>query len=293
MTNVPKFVDESMKYLVYQKEGSPSTGKPHWQGYVEYKITVGLKTLQKDFDGAHVEVRKGPRHAAREYCMKDESRLEPAKEFGIWSDGQGDRTDIKAAAALAKAGKWKDIDASTYIKFHRGLREYARVHSQVPLRRDVKVYVWWGPTGCGKSHDAFAGAENDPKACAIDWHGGWADPYDDQKTVVFDEFDGDTLPVNIFLKLLDKYRTTVNCKGVTAKPWLVEKIFISSRKHPGDWYPGRRSEVLRRITTITHKPDPYVAPLGGDKKTVKTPSPPDIRPDNVAMPDDSWLDEFV
>lgn len=262
----PVYDSEWMRYLVAQGELTKSHGF-HWQMYVEFHKTVGLKRVKTHFPGAHCEPRRGTREKARDYCTdkkpadKIDTIVIKSFEDGIWVAGGGDRSDLLVAAVLAKKGEWKSIESETFIRFHRGLREYAALHTDVPRRRQMNVVVWWGPSGSGKSYAAFAQAEESKKPFAVlDFQGGWGDPYASETIALFDEFDGSKLEANVFLRLLDIYPTSVNCKGVAARPWLAETILITSRLHPRDWYPSRSAEVLRRIKTINHLRTPYGPP---------------------------------
>lgn len=95
--NAPTFNEETIRYLVYQREKCPKTEKLHWQGYVEFYKThrmVGASKLL-GLEKKWLKVRSGTRIEARAYCMKEESRIKDScKEFGIWLKGQGHRTDL-------------------------------------------------------------------------------------------------------------------------------------------------------------------------------------------------------
>jgi len=86
-----------VRYLVYQKEKCPKTGKEHWQGYAEFTKTMRYKAASKSLsiNGAHLEIRIGSREEARSYCMKSESRISDPIEIGNWeAGGQGTRNDL-------------------------------------------------------------------------------------------------------------------------------------------------------------------------------------------------------
>lgn len=65
--------DPDLRYMVFQREKAPETGKEHYQGYFEYTqpkwFTTIKKCLSKETIGvdAHIEQRKGKRSQAREY----------------------------------------------------------------------------------------------------------------------------------------------------------------------------------------------------------------------------------
>lgn len=81
-----------MEYTVYQVETAPTTGQHHIQGYIEFQTPLSFGTVKTLFpDGTHLEKRRGPRDKAREYCMKEESRVLGPWEKGIYYPRQGQR----------------------------------------------------------------------------------------------------------------------------------------------------------------------------------------------------------
>jgi len=73
---------DKISYLIGQKEICPSSGREHWQVYVEFKDRVRLSVIQgaSMFDAkCHIEVRKGTSKEASDYCKKDASRA-PGQE---------------------------------------------------------------------------------------------------------------------------------------------------------------------------------------------------------------------
>lgn len=86
---------EDIAYYIYQKEKCPSTGKEHWQGYIELKKKMtmkGVKMLFGDFK-IHLERRKGTQDQAIAYCSKELTRMEMPVIFGIRKKA-GKRNDI-------------------------------------------------------------------------------------------------------------------------------------------------------------------------------------------------------
>lgn len=74
-----------VKYCVFQVETAPTTGRVHWQGYIELDEPLriaGVKNKLGDpFDVAHYESRRGTQEQAIAYCKK-EPRLAGPFEFG-------------------------------------------------------------------------------------------------------------------------------------------------------------------------------------------------------------------
>lgn len=104
----PTFIPEEIRYIVYQVEQCPETGKLHIQGYVEFPKKITMKKAQSilQLKTAHLEKRRGTRDEARIYCMKEESRRQGPYEFGDWlAGGQGARTDLHKILDNISQGK--------------------------------------------------------------------------------------------------------------------------------------------------------------------------------------------
>lgn len=88
------------RYFVAQKEVCPTSGRLHWQGYIELKDKARLGKVKEVLGcpSAHLEMRRGTQAEAIAYCQKVETRAEPHEkmEFG---------TKAKAGGGQAGAGK--------------------------------------------------------------------------------------------------------------------------------------------------------------------------------------------
>lgn len=85
----PQFIDGTFEYLAFQRERCPDTGREHLQLFLVtnrkarmpsalFKISNICKT---EFKG-HWEVARDPARA-REYCLKEDTRIEGPWEHGI------------------------------------------------------------------------------------------------------------------------------------------------------------------------------------------------------------------
>lgn len=114
-----------VSYLCYQEEVCPKSQRSHFQGYVQCKSTVRVKAVQAilGIGKSHCETQKGTNAEARAYCMKLESRKDPNAvpvEFGLFCEGQGERTDLRKVIDLPisrVAADYPDL----FVRFHRGL----------------------------------------------------------------------------------------------------------------------------------------------------------------------------
>lgn len=167
----PIFPDR-VDYYVYQLESAPTTGTPHYQGYVHFKNAVVFSTVQKLLPHAHIQVARGSAQENTTYCTKEESRLD-----GPWTEGkmplQGQRTDLIKFKEDFKNGMSKrkliDTHFETYSKFSNGLDKAMKIlqediikiqpQSEFHWNPDIDwnyCHVIYGPTGLGKTQWAIS-----------------------------------------------------------------------------------------------------------------------------------------
>lgn len=94
------------KYCSWQLEKGES-GTLHIQGYIELKKQMTLSAMKAWLPGAHFEPRKGTREEARDYTMKDDSRVAGPFERGEFGQEQGKRMDLEAVKLAVAEGKSK------------------------------------------------------------------------------------------------------------------------------------------------------------------------------------------
>lgn len=249
-TNQLTFIDSTIKYAIWQKE-CPEEGTPHYQGYIEFK-TLKSFTQVKGLLGetAHIELRRGTREQARDYCRKEDSRVAGPWEHGVFKS-QGARTDLDKLAKRLKKKTFTEFaeeNPSAIIKYSRGLKvlktEYNKLERGTGFRVP-KIFIFHGETGTGKTRKAYA---MDPQLYKIPIHESgslWFDGYDNQKTLLIDEFYGG-IKYSLMLRLLDGYPLQVQYKGgfVTLNH---EQVIITSNSSWEEWYPNvTNTDALRR-----------------------------------------------
>lgn len=109
------------RYLCYQTERCPATGRRHIQGYVEFERQKVFSTVKTAFgnDSIHLEVARGTARDNVSYCTKESTRTDgPSRIDGIPGvDAQGTRTDLaEAALRITAHTRWADVvtDPSLY-----------------------------------------------------------------------------------------------------------------------------------------------------------------------------------
>lgn len=239
------------KCAVWQKEKAPTTGTIHLQGYLELPSRLTHKQLKEKFPGAFLELARGSRDQCKEYCTKEESRVDGPWEIGDWAaGGQGKRSDLAEVKRMLDSGATElevaDNHFGDYVRYHKAFAQYRQL--RVTARSEkTEVHVYWGDPGTGKSKKAL---EDNPGAY---WkaRGNWWDGYDQQATVVLDDFYG-WLPFDMLLRLLDRYPLNVEVKGGT-RVFNSKRIVITSNKHPSEWYHSENicvPALYRRIDKV-------------------------------------------
>nr|AWF94037.1 replication associated protein [Gossypium darwinii symptomless alphasatellite] len=82
---VPLFENTSVSYACWQEEESPTTKRRHLQGYLQLKTKKSLSAVKSLFGdlNPHLEKQRARRtDEARDYCMKEETRVSGPFEFG-------------------------------------------------------------------------------------------------------------------------------------------------------------------------------------------------------------------
>lgn len=256
---LPVFDDTAMDYIVFQHEVGAAGATPHIQGYVRFKIRKALSAAKALIaDTAHMEIARGSEEQNRAYCTKADTRM-PDTEFheaGHY-DGtkgqQGSRTDIAAVAtALAQGQSLKTValqNPAVFMKYPSGMQALSLLAQSPPLIRDVHVTVLWGPTGTGKSHRAMTSF---PDAYVVRYSGArspW-DQYNNETTVIFEEFDPADVPPHQLNSLLDKWKLTLPCRYNNKFAYYTHVIILTN-VDPAHWYPMfpqlQRDALLRRL----------------------------------------------
>lgn len=253
--------DDRLRCGVWQLERCPQSGRLHLQGYVEFNSPMRVGAVKEYFGSQtiHLERRAGTRDQAIQYCRKEESRVS-----GPWTVGEldsvrpGRRTDLDSVAERIQEGHGLQSIVEEYpvqyIKYRRGIEAlYAR---KAKLRaysqwREVRVLVYHGAAGVGKTRAAVAEAGENDYYILDHSERVWFDGYDGEKTLIIDDFYG-WIKHGQLLRILDGYPYRAEVKGgFTYGEWTT--VYITSNDPPDKWYNfGLRPSLERRITEIKH-----------------------------------------
>lgn len=155
--NDPNAVDfdevRTLRYVVFQHEVCPDTGRDHWQGYMEFTVPKRMNEVKDILQDrtVHLEQRRGTREEARAYCMKEESRApgEEPVEYGTWTGkNERARTDLNAAKTIIKSCKtWAEVlandEITTTVARHKNWAREIFDNRTVEVEKPVMdLYEW-------------------------------------------------------------------------------------------------------------------------------------------------------
>ncbi len=239
--------EKLISYAVFQLEECPETKKQHIQMYLELTKQQSLRQIKKIFNDntLHIESRKGTQAQAIEYCSKRETRLEEPVVHGI-PKTQGKRTDIiKIKDAVKRGEKLTDIiDNIDNLNFQT-IRCSQILKTIFSRPRETPPNVLWlyGATGSGKTrwvYETFDDIYTKP-------NNKWWDGYEQQETILIDDYRKDFCKFHELLTLTDRYPTTREIKGGTIH--INSKNIIFTAPHsPYRTWAGRTEEDLQQLT---------------------------------------------
>jgi len=293
--NEPEYL-KSIKYAIFGDEVGDG-GYRHWQGYIELKSPTrlaGVKKLLHRTD-AHLEIRRGSREEARDYCKKEGQW----REVGVWQEGgQGERTDFKAALKSVAEGKSLielfETHPSVMIRYGRGIEKYRAMKTlQVQRQKGFtkkRVIVLFGEAGRGKTRLAVELAGGIDYFILPPSNSGnlWWDGYNGEKTIIVNEAD-ERLPLRFMLELLDGYPMQLNTKGgmVVCE---AETVIMTANQAVTAWFPhatvAHQQALYRRITDIAEFPDndTLVTHLASQSDLVTLAQPDPVAPEGATVP---------
>lgn len=246
-----------VRYCVHQLEHAPTTGTPHYQGYIEIKKSVRFHWIQSRIPGfstSSLKVAVGTAEQNKIYCTKAESRVEGPWEYG--QPGQQGKSDALTAVKrqLDEGASMEEVaeeNFGVWCKHRNAFQEYKKMKS---AKREwkTKVIFLYGPPGTGKSSYIR------DNSAEVHWKSQdkWWDGYDGEADVALDDFYG-WIPYSVMLRLMDRYPMDVEIKGAKVN-FAPKVLYISSNKLPWEWWsqevPYNQQAFMRRIDEIVYMP---------------------------------------
>lgn len=267
-----------IKYIIFSLERAPKTDALHYQGFVMIRGKGGVRlpaVLKLLYTMKNVSVRKMARNATAldnvAYCSKGDTHIE-----GPWEAGEPPGPQLKTRVDLSTwvtqfiaSGFSKktalDDNPGLFLRYGDRHLDYIRRTIQEPDQGSYdkyekpKVFVFWGPTGTGKSYRA-----NLLFPAAYTWHDPdnkplYAFGYRGEADHIFEDFSG-WCKFRWLLTFLDRGPVHVNTCGAGADARR-RTVIITADSHPLQWYPNTFAEgetgnkyrqLRRRIDRIVH-----------------------------------------
>lgn len=238
--------NSAIRFIAYGLETCPTTGKLHHQGWICFhnqrpNSRTSLGRIAKMIDAGYCKGMRGSLAQNNDYCSKQSS----LKKFGD-EPKQGDRNDLKAVVNRIASGETTadDIcldDPGYFHMYGRTIQRAEDILLRQKFRTEMTKGIWYyGNTGQGKSHTAFAGF--DPKTCYVKPLTGseakWWDGYTGQETVIFNEFRGE-IPYGEILSLVDKWPHYVPRRNREPAPFIAKTLIVTSALHPQEVWTKR------------------------------------------------------
>lgn len=243
------FDSAQFRYLCWGKEICPNSGREHYQGWLQFKKKKRMNGVKKILGSKkiHVEVCQGSESDNEKYCKKD-GKYHTLGEY-ITKGHRSDLDNIKKV--LRNGAPIKEImeeNFDLYCRYRNGIKDFHNECAKVNTKkfRKVKVVVYWGKTGTGKTRKAMEKADFKITGDSLQW---W-DGYCGEKSILIDEYDSQ-IKCTELLNILDGYQLRLPIKGgFTYANW--DKVYITSNIDPNDWHSCAKDEhrnaLLRRIS---------------------------------------------
>lgn len=231
-------------------------GYEHWQTILYLKNQQRLSYLKRFLPAeAHCEPTRSA--AAEIYVWKEDTKVQGSEfEFGERSLNRNSKKDWEKIFDDASKGNLMEIPADIRFR-HYSTIDRIRKDNERPISREgIIVNVYYGVTGAGKTHTAFAEAQQtDGDVYIKSGLTKWWDGYRGESKVIIDEFNG-KIDITHLLRWFDKYPCTVEIKNSQAC-LRATRFWITSNKHPDEWYLNdtsvnaeQRLALMRRLNNV-------------------------------------------
>jgi hypothetical protein len=239
-------------YIIYQREACPSSGRLHWQVYLEMKTPKDISFVKDQLfqdRRTHVKIRVTSRMDARIYCAKNRSRVAGPPEivgpteWGLWREQGSSEKMTKLREAIADGMSPVELveeEPGLVLRNRQSLEWYSEqmnMRSAVNQIRKLNVRYFFGSTGSGKTFLARREAEyvchgDIGKIFMLDSGGKrdalWFDGYQYGPVLIIDDYNS-WIPIDFLLRILDEYPVRLPVKG--SMKWArYTDVWITSNK---------------------------------------------------------------
>jgi hypothetical protein len=262
--NIPKINHMDLwDYMIFGMELCPSDGRMHFQGYVYFKEANSKNSAGELFKNewgksAHCTVCNGTPEHNRAYCSKSGI----VYEWGRFPNSAGSkRLDQLTEQLINREITVRDIVLNDPLVYHTFGRTLEKIEDEVKYNRTIyrtwttTCSYYFGAAGLGKSKlwkKKFNPKTHYPLEDQF-FIKDWWDGYTNQKIIVIDELEPNTLKSRTLKRMVDEGPYDITIRGKEQIPFLGKHVIITSCLHPKDLYkdwPGGWRQWTRRIKTF-------------------------------------------
>lgn len=242
-------------YAVGQLEKGKN-GTPHLQAVLYFANEVSGKYF-KDSPCWHKGIVKEDFPRVKNYVTKVETRQDGPLEIGQAPDSMRRSRDFSLAKALAKEGRFEEIDPELYIKYYGSFKKIHAESGDIRDGDEVRGVWMFGRPGYGKSHLA---REIYGSSLFLKSQSKWWDGFCNEEYVLLDDFDLNGACLAHFIKIwADKWGAKGEIKG--GFTILSYKTFIITSNYlPRDLWPNdqKLNEAISRRFVLVEFVKPFI-----------------------------------
>lgn len=259
MEELETFKEMPAQYKCWGLECCPTTGRMHWQSYIYFKNARWWSAIKEALPTTHIERAKGNAEQNRKYCSKTAMEDGTFREEGdmpqqgkITADDLRHMTHEEIIDRNARCHR-AYITASEILKSKMTVSDWKK-------GKDVKVYYYYGVSGCGKSTkaaDHILETYGDVKICIGSYVNNFYILNDTEAEIlIMDDWRDSDMKPSEFVKMIDYRVQQMNVKGghilnkfkaiyiTTVRP--IHKIYKKMRRR------DEHMEQWTRRMTIEH-----------------------------------------
>ncbi len=253
-------------YLLAQQEtaknpapNNPTQGR-HWQGYLELPVRATVRQIRGMMNWKKKKVyltpRNGTQAQAIEYCKKKDTAVEGTMfEEGEKHDPAAPERWPQMQHIVQSGGDLRECFETNFqmtAMYTGGIQKAINLYAKPEEdERQNKCYYLWGDTGTGKSKTVRAIAKRNGLGvyAKMDCRGqSWYDGYENEEVLLLDDFYGDGMSLQEFLRITDVYRQNTQVKGSSVwARW--SRVYVTANKPFEKLFPNateKQREALER-----------------------------------------------
>lgn len=247
------------------------SGTPHTHLYIVFENGVLWDTLQKRFNGAHIEIANGTSQENRDYVFKEGKWLADPKgetnirdtheEYGdLPIERPGKRNDLDMLYDMIKNGlsNYEILEQNPKYLLHIDKIEKGRkIYQEETFKntwRDLEVVYIWGCTGAGKTRGVKEKYGYSNVYSVTDYAHPF-DGYQGQDVILFEEFRSN-IRISDMLVYLDGYPVDLPCRYANKVACFTKVYFCTNIDLRAQYrdiqidYPETWEAFLRRVNRV-------------------------------------------